>query len=83
MLMVWIYQALNQGNKMNTLELKDAIKNGEIKLHHTSLFRGYVSRTSIESEPSEYHGRFGDGFTMVSPNWDSTNYSYITYYIYA
>ena len=68
---------------MNTLELKAAIKNGEIKRHHTALFRGYVSRVGTESEPREYHGRFGDGFTMVSPNWDSTFYSYKTYYIYA
>ena len=68
---------------MNALELKAAIKNGEIKRHHTSTFRGYVSRANIESEPKEYHGAFGDGFTTVSPNWTSTYYSYITYYIYA
>ena len=47
---------------------------------HTSLFRGYVSRVD---DPSvvPYKGRFGEGYALLSPNWDSTNYSYITYYV--
>jgi len=68
---------------MNTIELESAIKNGQIKRHHTSLFRGYVSRVGGKSEPTEYKGKFGEGFTTISPNWDSNRYSYITYYIYA
>jgi len=67
---------------MNKIELELAIKNGEIKEHHTSLFLGYVSRVYGTTEPSEYQGRFGEGFTTTSPNWDSSYYSYKTYYIY-
>jgi len=68
---------------MNKIELKAAIKNGEIKHHHTALFRGYVSRVGGTTEPSEYQGLFGKGFITTSPNWDSSYYSYKTYYIYA
>ena len=47
---------------------------------HTSLFRGYVSRVD-GPDVVPYKGRFGEGYALLSPNWDSTNYSYITYYV--
>jgi len=67
---------------MNKIELELAIKNGEIKEHHTSLFRGYVSTIDGESQPREYNGPLGKGFTKFSPKLDSSYYSYITYYLH-
>jgi len=51
---------------------------------HTSLARGYVSRKNGgKSIVVEYHGRFGRGFKVFTPNWDSTRYCYVTYYVEA
>ena len=53
-------------------------------MHHTSLTRGYVSRKPLKKSTNPftpYKGRFGEGFTRLSPNWSSTQYSFITYYI--
>lgn len=50
--------------------------------HHTSLFRGYVSRKgSDQDEPKPYKGKFGRGYIVDSCNYNSTNYSFRTYFI--
>lgn len=41
---------------------------------------GYVSRTKAP-RIAPYNGRFGHGYEMHCPNWDSTRYHYIRYYI--
>jgi len=55
------------------------------KLHHTSLFRGYVSRKpkadGTFGYEVPYNGRFGIGFTRRLPNQCSTTYSFIEYHI--
>lgn len=51
-----------------------------IKLHHTSLTRGYVSVKS-EVIKEDYNGRFGKGHTVKTHNPNSTRYCYISYYI--
>jgi len=61
--------------------LNKMVKAGKLIKHHTSYTRGYVSR-KIEGYSQPYRGRFGKGFIYYSPNWDSTQYSFITYYIY-
>ena len=48
--------------------------------HHTSRCRGYVSR-KIDGVIRPYRGKFGEGYAVLSPAWDSTTYCYITYYI--
>jgi len=53
----------------------------ECTMHHTSLTKGYVSRKTGSHPFVPYKGRFGEGFTRLSPNWKSTQYSFITYYI--
>lgn len=53
---------------------------GELRRLHTSYVREYVSRVE-EPVVREYNGRFGRGFALLSPNWDSTRYSRITYYV--
>ena len=68
---------------MATLEeLQQKVAKGEIKMHHTSYVRFYVSR---KSEPMvlEYKGKFGEGYVVLSPNWNSSRYSLKTYYVAA
>lgn len=50
-------------------------------LHHTALAPGYVSRTIDHEEPREYHGRFGDGYTVDFPNFASSRYVNREYWI--
>lgn len=65
----------------NVQELRRAEKEGLIKELHTSLYRGYVSRVKGQ-EVEPYKGRFGEGVKLLSCNYESTRYSYVTYYIY-
>lgn len=53
----------------------------ECREHHTSTFRGYISRRLSEPLYEEYDGRFGRGFKELIPNWDSSQYSYVRYWI--
>lgn len=50
------------------------------KLHHAALHRGYVSR-KIAGYASEYKGRFGEGIIVYRPNFNSTRYCIVEYYI--
>ena len=54
-----------------------------LKVSHTSLSRGYVSRKNREGEMVKYQGRFGKGYKVFTPNFESTRYCYVTYYIEA
>lgn len=49
--------------------------------HHTSRCRGYVSRKNKEGEIEKYKGKFGEGYKVLTPAWDSTKYCYVTYYV--
>ena len=64
-------------------QLDKMVASGKIKKHHTSLTRGYFSRTvdpdKVQCEP--YKGKFGKGYTYESAYWDSTRYHLITYFI--
>ena len=62
---------------MNASELKTS---NEYVLHHTSLCRGYVSRKT-EGIVRAYKGRFGEGYTLEHPNWESNSYSFVSYYV--
>lgn len=73
------------------MTMKEIIKQG-YKEHHTATVRRYVGRRPYKAHEAEfpnedgygffepYKGRFGEGFALYQPNWDSTMYSYITYY---
>lgn len=67
---------------MTRQELQTLVANGKIRELHTSYFRGYVRRTGGLPEPSAYNGKFGKGFTTRQPNFDSTQYSFVTYFIF-
>lgn len=57
---------------------------GVLYEHHESTFRGYISRKlSVDELPVlPYKGKFGIGFKVLLPNWESTNYSRVKYFIY-
>ncbi|MGB4204969.1 MAG: hypothetical protein WBJ84_05035 [Bacteroidales bacterium] len=61
-------------------DLEAKVAAGELTKLHTSYVRTYVSRKSGEIV-RPYKGKFGEGFALLSPNWDSSRYSYITYYV--
>ena len=51
-------------------------------LHHTAWKRGYLSRANGGTYlVYAYDGRFGKGYTVESPSWDTTWYHRISYYI--
>lgn len=62
---------------MTTIE--EIMKAG-YKQHHTASQRGYLSRKGGH-EIIPYKGRFGEGYKVLSPRWDTTQYVTVTYYI--
>ena len=52
-------------------------------LHHSAYYKGYVSRVADYSElPAvPYKGRFGTGYTVILPSYESTRFCRILYYI--
>lgn len=57
------------------------IINGQrYELHHTATARGYISR-KVDEVVKEYSGRFGTGYAVHYPRFDTTNYHYVSYYI--
>ena len=58
--------------------------------HHTSYCRRYVSRRKENPEEpgtlgyyEKYSGKFGEGFREFLPNWASSQFSYVVYWIKA
>jgi hypothetical protein len=51
-------------------------------LHHRALERGYISRKGTGWEET-YSGKFGTGIKLHLPNWQSTSYHIIEYWIKA
>jgi len=51
--------------------------------HHTSWAKGYLSRKNGgEHKIYSYDGKYGKGYTVEHPSWESTRYHYISYYIF-
>ena len=51
------------------------------ELHHDAYFKGYVSRR-IKGIVKPYKGIYGKGYKIYLPNWGSTRYSVVEYWIY-
>ena len=62
-------------------EINAAVAAGKLKAVKTAMWRGYVSRVGKVTEAHKYKGRYGSGYCVYSPNWKSTRYSFVTYYI--
>lgn len=57
------------------------IINGQrYELHHIATAKGYISR-KVDEVLEEYAGRFGTGYAVHYPRFDTTNYHYVAYYI--
>ena len=61
-------------------EIEEMVKRGELREHHTAANRGYISRKA-EAIVGKYSGKFGEGYTVSRPRWDTTQYYYVTYYV--
>ncbi len=68
-------QILAMSNEERVAYIRD-----NMQLHHTAWKRGYESRKG-DGTAHEYHGRYGDGWTIVAPSWKSTMYCHVEYYI--
>lgn len=68
---------------MTLKELESKVRNGELKYHHTAKVLGYVSRRTKREEYKieSYTGRFGKGYKIHTPSFDSTRYHDISYYV--
>lgn len=64
---------------MNYLDLT---KNG-FRLYQTALTRGYISRKKKDSDLvcDEYTGKYGKGYKVLKPNFNSTKYCVVEYWI--
>lgn len=71
-------------NRYTYLDLLKLENNGVLYEHHESTCRGYISRKLALNELPvyPYTGRFGKGFRVLLPNWESTNYIRVKYFIY-
>jgi hypothetical protein len=61
-------------------EIENMVKCGKLKEHHTASARGYISRKSA-GVVSKYSGKYGTGYTIGRPRYDTTQYVYLTYYV--
>lgn len=52
------------------------------KYHHTGSARGYISR-KCDGIVYPYKGRFGTGYVIHAPRWDTTQYYSVQYYIFS
>lgn len=68
---------------MTYKDIMNDVLNNKYFLHHTSYCRKYISRKLRGQEyPIEkYNGRFGRGYKVYTPNYGSTQYSYVEYWI--
>jgi len=53
------------------------------RYHHKALTREYTSRKAdpLEADLIEYKGKFGEGYVLITPNLNSSRYSWKLYYI--
>ena len=49
--------------------------------HHTAYARGYIKKHADE-KVEEYNGRYGKGYKVYTHNPNSTNYCFVSYYIF-
>lgn len=50
------------------------------ELHHTAAAKGYMSR-KVPEVVEEYAGKYGIGYKVHHPRYDTTNYHYVDYYV--
>ena len=66
---------------MTISTLNTMVSNGTLREHHTARYKRYISRRS-DGVIEPYEGRYGKGYALFTPAFDSTIYCYITYYVF-
>ena len=62
------------------MSVAELTKNKDYRVHHTASRRGYESRKS-QGRVEPYNGKFGNGYILITPRYDTTRYVSVTYYI--
>lgn len=62
------------------MTIKELRESDAYKWHHTGSRRGYESRKG-DGHIEPYKGRFGEGYIIISPRYDTTQYVNVEYYI--
>ena len=63
------------------LDLTESLKKvSGLHLHHVAAKGGYISR-KLDYVAEEYHGRFGEGFIILRPRWDTTRFVWCEYWV--
>lgn len=62
------------------MDYYELINNKEYKLHHRATRRGYISRRK-PPKVEEYSGKYGCGYIVRFPRYDSSRYHTVEYYI--
>lgn len=62
------------------MTVKELVNHPDYRFYHSAMKQGYVSRKS-EGIVEPYKGRYGEGYVLLSPRWDTTRYCTISYYI--
>ena len=61
-------------------EVEQAVEEKRVAYSHTARAYGYISRKT-EGYAERYDGKFGKGYKVHKPAYDSTRYHYVEYYI--
>ena len=69
-----------QEGKEQVLTVSDVRNSYDYRYHHTGSRRGYESRKG-NGHVEKYSGKFGTGYVVISPRWDTTRYVNVEYYL--
>ena len=59
----------------------ERIINGDkCQYHHTAAAKGYISR-KVEEKIVDYSGKFGTGYKVCKPRFDTNNFCYVEYWL--
>ena len=61
--------------------LPNFLLDANCSFHHEATARGYVSRKKKTVTVEPYAGKFGEGFKVLLPDWRSTSYCKVYYWI--
>lgn len=64
---------------MRLIDAHEVLSKMGYAYHHTATMRGYTSRKTPGLEVCKYNGRFGVGYIVIRPRYDTSRYVYIDY----
>lgn len=62
------------------ITVEEVLNDKSLYYHHTGSRRGYESRRG-NGHVEAYNGRFGEGYAIIAPRWDTTMYVNVHYFI--